>query len=251
MGNGLLAAGGWVLDVLFFVLLVGGIAYGAHKGIIGCVCKLAGTFFAIVFAVMFCVSFAGFLEQVFGMTSAITNGLAGSFSGKEAYNVGISADVSGAEIKTALEEIGIGAFTRFLVGLAYKNVELIPAGTTTAVLIASVLAKWIAIAISFVLLILIIKVGAILLGKGLTAVADRVMPFRVVNQILGGLFGLFEAAILIFLLLAICSWLPIDALQNYIASSKIVGVIYQSGWFQEATNYAISGQWFNDYITSR
>ena len=199
---------------------------------------------------MFCVSFAGFLENVFGMTTAITNGLAGAFAEKEAYGVGIGADIAGSEIKTALEEIGIGSFTRLLIGLAYKNVELIPAGTTTAVLIASVLGKWIAIAISFVLLIVLIKLGAILLSKGLSGIADKITPFRLINQVLGGLFGLLEAMILIFLLLAICSWIPVDGIQAYISSSTVVGAIYQSNWFAEATNYAISGQWFQDFITN-
>lgn len=248
MGNELLAAGGWVLDVVFFLILIGGIAYGVYKGIIGCVCKLAGTFFAIVFAVMFCVSFAAFLEKAFGMTTAISNGLAGSFAGKEGYDVGLSADVAGAEISAALKEIGIGSFTRLLVGFAYKNVETIPAGTTTALLIGSALAKWIAIAIAFVLLIVLIKVGAILLDKGFSSIADKVASFRIINQALGGLFGLFEAALLLFFALAVCSWLPIAGLHDFISSSTVVGAIFRSGWFESATSYAVSGQWFSDYI---
>lgn len=244
----ILASGGWILDILFFVILAGGIALGAYKGLIRSICKLAGTIFAIVFAILFCVSFATFLENLFGMTSAIANGLTNAFSGKEGYDIGLASDVVGAEITVALNEIGIGKFTQLIIGLAFKNVEIIPAGTTTAMLISSALAKWISVVIAFVLLIVIIKLGVLLISKALKSVVDKVAPMRIIDQTLGGLFGLFEALIAIFLLLGICNLIPLSGLHDFISSGKIIGAIFNSEWFQSATSYAISGQWFNDYL---
>lgn len=244
----ILASGGWILDIVFFVLLVGGIALGAYKGFIRSICKFAGTLFAIIFAILFCVSFATFLENLFGMTSAIANGLTNAFSGKEGYDIGLASSVPGAEITVALNEIGIGKLTQFIIGLAFKNVEIIPAGTTTAMLISSALAKWISIVIAFVLLIVIIKLGVLLIGKGLKCVVDRVAPMRILDQTLGGVFGLLEAVFAIFLLLMICNLIPIAALHEFISSSAVVGAIFNSEWFQSATSYAISGQWFSEYL---
>lgn len=245
----ILASGGWILDIIFFVILIGGIALCAYNGLIRCVCKLAGTIFSIAFALIFCVSFATFLENLFGMTSAIANGLTSSFSGKEGYDIALAADVAGADIGAALNEIGIGKFTQLLIGFAFKNVEVIRAGTTTAMLISSALAKWISIAISFVLLIIIIKLGVLLISSIFKSLVDKVAPMRVIDQTLGGIFGLLEAGIVVFLLLAICSWLPIGGLHDFISSSSIVGTIFNSEWFHSATAYAVSGQWFNDLFT--
>ncbi len=244
----ILASGSWALDLVFFVIMIGGIALGAYNGFIRCICKLAGTIFSIIFAIIFCVSFATFLENLFGMTSAIANGLTSAFSGKEGYDVALATDVSGAEIGAALNEIGIGKFTQLLIGLAFKNVEVIQAGTTPAMLISSALAKWISIAISFVLLIIIIKLGVLLISTVMKNVVDKVVPMRVIDQTLGGIFGLLEALIITFLLLAICSWLPIGGLHDFISSSSIVGTIFNSEWFRSATAYAVSGQWFNDFF---
>lgn len=247
MDIALLASSGWILDVVFFVLLAGGIAYGAFKGFIRQICKLAGTLFAIFFAVTFCVSMAGFLENVFGMTSAIANGIAGKLAAKEAYNIGLSADIAGAEVATALSEMGVGAFARLLIGLGYKNVALIPEGTTAAVLLGTTLAKWISIVISFVLLILIIKIGAVILGKLLSGLVDSVSPLRLINRLLGAIFGLFQAALMIFILLAICRWIPSDTLHNFISSGTVVGAIFNSDWFVNAASWAVSGEWFLNY----
>ena len=98
------------------------------------------------------------------------------------------------------------------------------------------------------LLVVLIKLATLLLDKGLSGMVEKLKPFRVVNQVLGGVLGLVAAAVALFIVLALCSWLPIDALHNFLASSAIVGPIYSSDWFIAATSYAISGQWFDDYI---
>ena len=115
-------------------------------------------------------------------------------------------------------------------------------------MLGSVLAKWFSIAISFVLLVVLIKLAAVLLDKGLSGLVERVAPFRVINQLLGAILGLLKAGILLFIVLAICSWIPLESMHSFLSSSAIVGPIFRSEWFAAATSYAISGQWFDDYI---
>ena len=245
----LLASGSWTLDLIFVLILVFGTALGAYRGFVLGVCKLGGRLFSLIFAVMFCVSFANFLELCFGMTTAITNGIANAYLGNEAYSTALAQDVAGANISEALSQLGVGAFSRWLISASYANVDVIPAGTQPAVLIASVFAKWIAIVIAFVALILLFRIGARLLGKLLTCVVDKFSPLRAVNQLLGAILGLLKSLIAVFLLLMLMNWLPIAGLHEFIGSSTIVGSIFTSGWFQSATSYAISGQWFSDYIS--
>ena len=248
MLNQLLATNAWVLDLIFFLVLILGTALGAYKGFIAGVCKLAGKWFSLIFAFMFCIAFANFLELCFHMTSAITSGIAGSIAKNEAYAVGIAHDVPGAEISAALSEIGIGALPRWLIKRSFASVELIPAGTTAATLIASVLAKWISIVIAFILLIIIVRFGVVLIAKLFGMIKDSFAPLRVADQALGAILGFVKACFLIFILLAICQWLPIQSLHTFIESSTIVGKIAASEWFHSATSYAISGKWFSKYI---
>ena len=243
----LLASWTWTIDVVFLLLLVAGTAFGAFRGFISGICKMAGTLFAIVFAVIFCVSFSNFLENVFHLTTALANALTNSFH-KEALLTPLPVDIAGADVKAALEELGVGWLPRSLISASFSSVETIPAGTTAAMLLGSTLAKWISIAISFVLLIVLVKLAAVILDKSLSGLVDKVAPFRVINQLLGALLGLLKAGILAFVLLAICSWIPIEGLHNFLSSTAIVGPIFHSDWFAAATSYAISGQWFDDYI---
>lgn len=247
MVSSLLASWNWTIDVIFVVLLIVGIWTGVQQGFISCVCKTAGTVFALIFAIIFCVSFSNFLESLFGMTTAIANGLTNSFS-NEALLTPIPTDISGADVKSILEGLGVGWLPRTIIGSAFSSVETIPAGTTPAAMLGSTLAKWISIAISFVALFLIIKLVSVFLDKGLSGFVEKLSAFKFVNEILGGVFGLLRAAVVIFIVLAICSWLPIDPMHEFIANSAIVGPIFTSEWFNAATSYAISGQWFDDYI---
>lgn len=248
MLNELLASAGWILDLVFFLVLILGTVLGAYKGFIAGVLKLAGKLFSVIFAIMFCVSFANFLELCFHMTTGIANGIASSLLDNEGYAIGLLTDVKGAEIGEALKDIGIGVFPRWIIALSFSGVETIPAGTNAAMLLGSVLSKWISIVISFLLLIILIRFGVRFLAKGLHAITNKIAPLRVVDQFLGAVLGLFKAAFLIFFLLLLCNWLPIPALHEFLGSSAVVGSIFSSEWFQSATSYAVSGAWFHKFI---
>ena len=71
----LLASSAWILDVVFFVILILGILLGSWGGFIKGVCKLAGTIFAVFVAFTFCNAFKNTLESAFGLTTAIASGV--------------------------------------------------------------------------------------------------------------------------------------------------------------------------------
>lgn len=64
---------GWILDVIFIVILLGGLFFGVMQGFIKGVCKIAGTIFSLGFAFVFCVAFQDALEGMFGLTTALSN----------------------------------------------------------------------------------------------------------------------------------------------------------------------------------
>ncbi len=244
----LLASYGWIFDLAFFLILILGTALGAYRGFVTGICKLAGFFVSIIFAFTFCISFANFLENCFGMTTQIANGIAGAIAKNEAYAVGLQQDVAGAEIGEVLKAQPLNGIAIWLIMRSFGDVALIPAGTTPAMMLGSVLAKWISIAIAFVGLILIVRLGTWLIRLIFGAIKKSVAPIRAVDQVLGAILGLAKAAFLLFTVLLICNWLPFEGLHAMIESSTVVGSIFKSEWFQSATSYAVSGKWFGDYL---
>lgn len=236
----LLASNGWILDLAFFLILLFGVALGIRKGFISGICRLAGWLFAVAFAIFFCVLFADFLENAFGMTTAISNGLVKQFTKNEALNF----DISGANLEETLAEANVWKIVASAIVKGTAGTD-IPQGTTLAMLISSVVANWISIAISFVLLILLVRIGAVILDKIFSGLVDSVKPLRIVNHFLGGLLGVLKGGILIFLVLAIFHWISAEAIDGYILSSNVVGKIYASDWFHNATDFVGSFAWLN------
>lgn len=237
----------WIIDVLFIVLLIVGIWLGASRGFVKSIAKFAGTFFAAIFAFTFAVSFSNILESWFGMTTGLTNWMSGFFTG-DAYVTEFGRTLTGAELPEALSEVN--GIARILISAVFKNAEEIAATATPGLLLGMTLANWSSLIISFAILFILIKLGIYLIAKLMDSLINKLAAFRIINQTLGGIFGLFKTLLLLFIVLMICSWLPIDALQEFISSSAIVGSIYNSDWFHAATAYLVSGEWFNDYITN-
>ncbi len=242
MGFNLLAAGGWAVDVAFFVIIFAFVLVGAARGLILSLKKLAGTIFALVFAVLYCVSFEGFLEHVFGMTTAIANGLVDALSGQEL----LAIELSGTATAEGLAEY-MPAFFAGIVAQVFAGQPL-PAGTTGAKLLGPIIAKWISVAISFVLLFILVKFAVWLVSTLMDEYFDKVKPLRLINRFLGAIFGAFEGFMLIFLALSVCLWIPNDSLHVFLSETTVVGAIFNSEWFIMATNYVTSFAWLNDYI---
>lgn len=111
-------------------------------------------------------------------------------------------------------------------------------GLTTALTNAlhnETLAGWIALIISFIVLLIGAKLLAWLLGKLGTALVSKVKAFDIMNRFFGGVFGLFEALVLIFFLLMVCKWISVEAVDSFIDASAIVSKIYHWEWFEWAT----------------
>ncbi len=110
-------------------------------------------------------------------------------------------------------------------------------GLTTALgnaIKSAKIAGWLSIAISFVALVIVIKLGAWLLGKAGSALVGRSAFLKTVDRFLGGLLGIVKALLVLFILLAIFKWISIPSVNTFIGSSSIVGRIYNSAWFTRA-----------------
>ena len=108
----------------------------------------------------------------------------------------------------------------------------------TEALISSInnetLGGWLSLIISFFIILIGANLIAWIVGALGTLLVQRVKVFGVINKVLGGVWGLFEAPVLVFLLLMICGWINSDAINGFILESSIVGKIYASDWFEWA-----------------
>ena len=111
-------------------------------------------------------------------------------------------------------------------------------GATTALnnAIAPPFGQWILVAICFIFLVVIVKLGCWLIGLIVNSVANRSTVVRVINMVLGGLLGAFEMFMLIFAILAILRWIPSTQLHNFLSSSVVAGSMFNSQWFINATS---------------
>lgn len=174
--NALLAKGGWVLDILFFAIIILGILLGVRRGFVKGVCKIAGTILSVAVAITFCVAVQASLERNFGATTSLNNAVGEPFG------------------------------------------------------------QWIMVALSFILLLVAVKLGCWLLGSFGSAIMDSVAPLRFVNMILVGVLGAFKAFVFLFVLFAVFKWIPNESFHDFIASSSVVGKIFESQWFIDATH---------------
>ena len=65
----------WILDVIFFAVLLIGCLVGSKVGFIKGVCKIAGWVLSLVVPFVFCAAFKDALENWFGMVTAIAEGI--------------------------------------------------------------------------------------------------------------------------------------------------------------------------------
>ena len=96
--------------------------------------------------------------------------------------------------------------------------------------------EWIMVALSFIFLLVLTKVGCWVIGKFGTSVVDEVKPLRILNMCLGGILGAFKTFIALFVLFAIFRWIPSDSFHAFISSSGVVGRLIDSEWFFAATH---------------
>lgn len=130
-------------------------------------------------------------------------------------------------------------FVAFTFCNAFKNCLESAFGLTSAIAsgVGETVANWLSIAIAFVALFLIVKLGAWLLGTLGKMLVDKIAVFRIIDRILGGILGLAEALFLIFLLLSICSWINVTAVNDFIGQSSIVNAVYNWEWFRWAAQF--------------
>ena len=105
---------------------------------------------------------------------------------------------------------------------------------THSTLTASILST----VISFLALVIVIRLLAWILGHLGTKIVEKSKFIAGLNRFLGGLIGAVLAAAFIFLLLAVMFWIDVGSANAFISESKVVGAIYNWEYFRYAARFS-------------
>lgn len=81
--------------------------------------------------------------------------------------------------------------------------------------------------IAFFITFIVAKIVLMILTSVLN-IAARIPVLKQVNSVAGGLFGLVEAGILVFVVLLVASFVPVEAVQTHLQGSILAGMIADS-----------------------
>ena len=228
-----------LIIALYFVVMA---LIGIKRGFVKMLFKLCGTLAVVTGAVLLASTVAGALIGPLGhfIENPITEWMAGltTESGIEIFtqpfNWGDSA-VQEELLPMALAAMGlpnflsgilidIGVFGSMLEGAGeVALIEVLPAGLTTIIMTIA----------SFVLLLIVFGILLLIIKRFLTTLTEFRL-FGAVNKVLGCVFGLAQAYILVSMLLTIVVYIPVpgilNAIQSQIDISYIAKLLVENNW---------------------
>ena len=228
-----------LIIALYFVVMA---LIGIKRGFVKMLFKICGTLAVVTGAVLLASTVAGALIGPLGhfIENPITDWMVGltTESGIEIFtqpfNWGDSA-VQEELLPMALAAMGlpnflsgilidIGVFGSLLEGAGeVALIEVLPAGLTTIIMTIA----------SFVLLLIVFGILLIIIKRFLTTLTEFRL-FGAVNKVLGCIFGLAQAYILVSLLLTIVVYIPVpgilNAIQSQIDISYIAKLLAENNW---------------------
>lgn len=228
-----------LIIALYFLVMA---LIGIKRGFVKMLFKLCGTLAVVTGAVLLASTVAGALIGPLGhfIENPIAEWMAGltTESGIEIFtqpfNWGDSA-VQEELLPMALAAMGlpnflsgilidIGVFGSMLEGAGeVALIEVLPAGLTTIIMTIA----------SFVLLLIVFGILLLIIKRFLTTLTEFRL-FGAVNRVLGCIFGLAQAYILVSLLLTIVVYIPVpgilNAIQSQIDLSYIAKLLVENNW---------------------
>ena len=157
--------------------------------------------------------------------------------------IGILAGVSAGFLRCVSKIVGtiVSVVLAASFCVAFKNnleswfgLQTALTNATHSALAASILST----VISFLALVIVIRLLAWLFGHVGTALVEKNKFMAGLNRFLGGLVGGMLAAAFIFLLLAVMFWIDVGAANKFISDSSVVGAIYNWEYFRYAARFS-------------
>ena len=232
-----------ILDIVLILFLLIVAIVGCKKGFLRGLVGLIGTIVAFVIAILCAAPVAEFVENAFGMTSGIAENLEGSLSDIDAFNVPMSDE----GLTAALAELGLPGFLTDMILDVVAGLQ-IEGSPTVAQVVAPALAQMLAIAICGVVLFVVAAIVLNLLAGFLSKVLDKIPVVGAINHILGLALGLVKGLIVVYIILAVLSLLPVQSVQDTLAQTTVINWLLQNNLIMLAVEQISALQPVVEYV---
>lgn len=209
---------GGVLDLIVLCLLIFVSLIGLKQGFINRLVGIVAGILSLVIAFTCCKPFANLLNITFNMQNALTGSLSKAFAKNDGFNVTIT-DID--QVKNLLDNQNL--LPSFIKNAVLK-INNFAGDKTLAQLLGEVCAKFVVLAISFIILWLLVRLACVLLKFGFAKIEDKHDGIFLANKLLGVCLGFFQCLVVIYVIIFLVTVLPSSImgwLQNIIDQSKI------------------------------
>ncbi len=209
-----------IIDIVTVVLLLIFAIVGTVRGFAKTFISSFGTILSLIFAVLLCSLVATFMEQSFGLISAISNKANEILSGQ------ISQVVLNSPIETVTYEVmnneGVPGWIISIVMVLKAN-SSIPNGTSISGVICPAIGYYIACALAILVLFIIFQIIFFIVGKIIEKSKEFVL-IDAVDKSLGFVLGLVKGLIVVWVIIAIINIIPLTFVQDIAANIKLAPV---------------------------
>ena len=209
----------YLVDIVLVAILALFMFVCAKKGFITCLFGFISTIAAVVLA----FSFAGLAAEItgglFGMESALSEGLTAAFSTFTGFDVVPDPSVP------LVDQLMSGDMSQMIANMIAENFETIPEGYTLGRLAGETVAEFAVILVSGIALFFIFKIVFVILKKFFNFIA-RDGLLGGLNRLLGAAVGLVEGLLVLCVAVSIMALFP--DLMTFINSSLIMKFLLET-----------------------
>ena len=225
-----------IIDLVALVVLVVYLVIGIKHGFVKTFFKSFGTIIGFIVAALLCSTVATFLETRFGFATAVGDWFKGVLTrifGNTLMNTSIN-DVTA----DMMNKGGVSAWlVDSVVNLAQQN--NIPQDVTLSQVICPVVGFYVICALGFIIVFILTKIILWLVGE-IVQKLHKIKVVGFVDKLLGAIFGIIRAVIVLDIALIIINALPFAFLNavsvavpqtylcNFILNTNVIGLIFDA-----------------------
>ena len=210
----------YLLDGVLALVLLGYVIYCAKRGFIDCFFGFFSTIIALIAAIFLARVLVNATGGLFGLQDALDKRFTDAFMKVK----GFDTHVVGEGTAQALKDNNTSTI---LVQLVLKMTKSAQEGTVLAVALGDVTASLATTIICGVAIFILVKLLMRLMKGGLEKIAQNLKIVGAANTLLGAFVGVLGFTLLISFIVSIFTIIPVQAVNNALSRSILVGLIYK------------------------
>ena len=209
-----------IIDIVTVALLLIFAIVGTVRGFAKTFISSFGTILSLIFAVLLCSLVATFLEQSFGLISAIS-GKANEILATQISDKVLNAPIESVTLEVMTKENGPSWIISIV--MIVKANSSIPNGTSISGVVCPAIGYYVSCALAVLVLFIIFQTIFFIVGKIIEKSKEFVI-IDAVDKTLGFLLGLVKGLIVVWVLIAIINIIPLSFVQDVAANIQLAPV---------------------------